>query len=218
MKPAVHESIVGALTFLIVFALIMLVAAFACAQHPASCQVMKPMGHEWRCGSAGLVSPQLVITNHHVAGGSGRVRVAWPTGKVINGSVLGADQINDVAVIKLDKVVSDIRPFKLREVGPAPGSIGYQDGAPGRSKTWITRRVKVLGTTHAWGRNQFIRWGPRSYSGDSGGPLYGRDGVVYAFCAMTNERETMGPPAYSACQLLRRLFPGCIKNRQFQPP
>ena len=64
-------------------------------------------------GSGVLISANgYILTNHHVAGTSGRVRVRWSDGVETSGVVLRGDRRRDVALIKVDSPRG--RPLAVR--------------------------------------------------------------------------------------------------------
>jgi len=96
-------------------------------------------------GSGSLVSPSLVLTNHHVVKErkSSAVKVWFPNGEVVDGKVIKVDQINDLAAIR---VASSLRPYiklgsNLR-IGETLTLHGYAGKQKYRSDTGVVSKFE----------------------------------------------------------------------------
>lgn len=80
-------------------------------------------------GSGVLISTDgYILTNHHVAGKSGRVRIRWSDGTESVGEVVRADRRRDVALIKVASPKG--RPLSIRQAPVELGDTVYAIGTP----------------------------------------------------------------------------------------
>ena len=124
-----------------------------------------------------------LITNAHVVGGSDTVKVTLKDGRTLTGKVLGADQVTDVAVVKID--ATNLPSVKLgSSENLTPGDWAIAIGNPLGLDNTVT-----LGIVSATGRSSsqvgvpdkrvsFIQTDAAINPGNSGGPLLNAKGEV----------------------------------------
>jgi serine protease Do len=139
-------------------------------------------------GSGSIVSPDgLVITNNHVArgSGSGRVEVQMSTGQTYDGQIIGIDRRNDLALIKLqaDRSLPAIRLATSTgiQIGAPVYAIGSPYGRPGVMTTGALGEVRPNGD---------LRSRVRLEPGNSGGPLLNAFGEMIGINKAVLETES----------------------------
>jgi S1-C subfamily serine protease len=154
-----------------------------------------------------------VLTNNHVIDGATSISVrVVSTGKTYTATVLGSDQVDDVALLQL-KDASGLQPANLGDsaavkVGDpvtAVGNAGGDGGEPSTVTGVVTDLDQTITATDAGGGNSeqltgLIQMNARLQPGDSGGPLYNAAGQVIGMntAASANRRfRTTGAEAYA---------------------
>ncbi len=101
-----------------------------------------PMGAQPSLGSGVIYrSDGYVLTNHHVVSGADEVRVRFASGDIVEATVVGSDQLNDLAVVLVDR--SGLPAINLRPgdepliVGETVVAIGSPFGLTGSVTTGI---------------------------------------------------------------------------------
>ncbi|HEY9695419.1 MAG TPA: HhoA/HhoB/HtrA family serine endopeptidase [Oculatellaceae cyanobacterium] len=124
-----------------------------------------------------------LMTNAHVVAGSDTVKVTLKDGRTLTGKVLGADQVTDVAVVKID--ATNLPSVKLgSSENLTPGDWAIAIGNPLGLDNTVT-----LGIVSATGRSSsqvgvpdkrvsFIQTDAAINPGNSGGPLLNSKGEV----------------------------------------
>lgn len=115
-----------------------------------------------------------VLTNSHVVKGVSVAKVSLSTGEVINGTVIGRDEVIDLAVIKLDTTKQlpkiDFGDSDKTQQGDEVFAFGFPFGIEGDvsfKEGTISRRIENHFETSA-----------EVHPGNSGGPLVNRQGQV----------------------------------------
>ncbi|MDB5453485.1 MAG: hypothetical protein JWO33_2063 [Caulobacteraceae bacterium] len=128
-------------------------------------------------GSGLLISTDgYILTNHHVAGDSGRVRIRWPDKSETVGEVVRADSRRDVALVK---TTAKAAPLSIRHTPVELGETVYAIGTPldpNLSGT-LTRGV-VSNTQRKVAGLSYIQSDVAVDHGNSGGPLLDDAGQV----------------------------------------
>ena len=141
-------------------------------------------------GSGFIVRPDgVIVTNAHVVANATRVSVMHRDGRVDSARVLGTDELNDIAVLKIDRAnlpVATLGNSSEAMIGEWSVAIGNPYGfVLGNSEPTVT-----AGVVSGVGRNLVARGeGPTAYfdmiqtdasinPGNSGGPLVNADGEV----------------------------------------
>ncbi|MEP6768967.1 MAG: trypsin-like peptidase domain-containing protein [Acidobacteriota bacterium] len=129
-------------------------------------------------GSGFVISRDgFLLTSQHVIGESRNVKVRFVTGREVNGDVVRADRVRDVALIKLE---NDVYPFlPLGESSLVqPGSDVFAIGTP-LSENFAQTVTK--GILSGYGEDdglRVLRSDVSIHQGNSGGPLLDRSGTV----------------------------------------
>ena len=141
-------------------------------------------------GSGVLISQDgYILTNHHVAGSNGRVRVRWADGTETVGEVLRGDPRRDVALIK---VSANGAPLPIRTSAAQLGETVFAVGTP-LDKTLantLTRGI-VSGTRLIEGQ-AVIQSDVAIDHGNSGGPLLDEKGQIVALTVSRYEENNVG--------------------------
>ncbi|EDX86553.1 Trypsin domain protein [Synechococcus sp. PCC 7335] len=135
-------------------------------------------------GSGFILSPDgKLMTNAHVIEGADRVEVTLKDGRTFTGEVIGADQITDVAVIKIDANDLPSAPLGTTD-NLSPGQWAIAIGNPlGLDNTVTAGIISALDRSStqvgiADKRVQFIQTDAAINPGNSGGPLLNASGEV----------------------------------------
>jgi serine protease Do len=129
-------------------------------------------------GSGFLISRDgYLLTDEHVVGPSRYVRVKFITGREVNGEVVRADRLRDVALIKLE---SDVYPYlPLGESGRVqPGADVFAIGTPIEENFGQTVTKGVMSGYGEDDGQRVLRSDVSIQKGNSGGPLLDRFGLV----------------------------------------
>ncbi len=134
-------------------------------------------------GSGFIVDPSgLIVTNNHVVGGAGLLRV-WVGGesRPRNARILGVSECSDLAVIDIDG--SDYPYLGWYEGRTRPGLDVYAAGFPlGEPEFTLTRGIvskeRAGGETNWASVDNVIEHDATINPGNSGGPLITEDGLV----------------------------------------
>jgi serine protease Do len=147
-------------------------------------------------GSGFIVSPQgHVVTNHHVVSGGGVVEVRLQDGRRFPARVLGSDARTDLAVLKVDGLISPpVMPLgdsDALQVGELVMALGNPFGLEQSVSLGIIsrkpRRPGVAGPGF-----EFIQTDAAVNPGNSGGPLVNMAGEVVGVNSMATSRGSIG--------------------------
>ena len=141
-------------------------------------------------GSGFITDPNgTIVTNAHVVAGATRVSVAMRDGKTFPAKVLGVDEQNDLAVLKIDAKNLPVAPLGSSDdviIGEWAIAIGNPYGfLLGNSEPSVTAGVisatgrNLIGQAEGGGAYvDMIQTDASINPGNSGGPLVNADGVV----------------------------------------
>jgi len=125
-------------------------------------------------GSGFLVGPRLVATVEHVIDGAAQIDLKREGKRVALGTVIGADKVRDIALIRTDRPVGG---YVFRLAGAAPrlgeevGALGFPLGLPltvtKGSVSGLDRTIAIEGTR----RRKLVQTDTALNPGNSGGPL-----------------------------------------------
>jgi len=144
-------------------------------------------------GSGFLVDPTTVITNHHVVGGSGNVLVKLSNGSALSGTVERIAESHDLALIRLDRELTDRRSLELAPVSALRvGQEVYVIGSPmGVLESSVTRGI--VSAIRPLEGATLVQTDAAINPGNSGGPLVDRSGRVVGIATMkVAEGESIG--------------------------
>jgi len=132
-------------------------------------------------GSGVLISNDgYVLTNHHVAGSSGRVRLRWPDGSDSVGEVVRADSRRDVALIKTDPKGHAVA---MRHTPAQLGETVFAIGTPLDKELAGTLTRGVVSANRVIQGQSWIQSDVTVNHGNSGGPLLDESGAVIGLTA-----------------------------------
>lgn len=128
-------------------------------------------------GSGVLISADgYILTNHHVAGEAGRVRIRWSDGGESVGQVVRSDKRRDVALIKVDAPKG--RPLFIRRTPVELGETVYAIGTPLGDDLQNTLTRGIVSGVRTMDGERFIQSDTPVTHGNSGGPLLDERGAV----------------------------------------
>ncbi len=138
-------------------------------------------------GSGVLISPDgYILTNQHVAGDTGRVRIRWPDGTDTVGEVVRADKRRDVALIKTTP--PKVTPLAIRHTPVQLGETVYAIGTPREREFAGTLTRGVVSTVdRRMDGLRYIQSDVAITHGNSGGPLLDEKGWIVGLTDMTYE-------------------------------
>jgi putative serine protease PepD len=125
-----------------------------------------------------------VVTNQHVVGAGGAIRVTFWNGKTYNGSLVGTDASTDLAVIKVDAPASMIHPLQLGDsaalqVGDGVVAIGSPFGLQETVTSGIVSALhRTITSPSNFTISDSIQTDAAINHGNSGGPLLNTAGQV----------------------------------------
>lgn len=155
-------------------------------------------------GSGVVVSPDgYILTNNHVAGGkSKRIVVSFADGRNVDGMVVWADPVLDLAAVKVN--ITDLTPLKLGDasklqVGELAIAIGnplgleFQRTVTSGIISALNRTIKIDTDTGPNYMEDLIQTDASINPGNSGGPLLNAKGEVVGITTIKVESaEAMG--------------------------
>lgn len=143
-----------------------------------------------------------VLTNYHVVEGANEIRVTLQNGESYEGSVIGFDPPNDMAIVKINAPAEELVPIELGDSSRLKvGQIVYAIGNPfGLERTMTTGIISSLNRSLPGkaGRTMksMIQLDAALNRGNSGGPLldtHGRlIGMNTAIASSTGENTGVG--------------------------
>lgn len=125
-----------------------------------------------------------IITNAHVVDGATKTTVTFQDGTEAKGTILGVDKSTDVAVVKIDTVPTGVSPVPMGNsggltVGQEVVAIGNPYGYSGTATTGIVSALKrAIESPSGFTIQNAIQTDAAINQGNSGGPLFDRDGRV----------------------------------------
>jgi len=132
-------------------------------------------------GSGVLISPDgYILTNHHVAGESGRVRIRWSDGAETTGEVVRGDPRRDVALIKTVARAGALSP---RETPVRLGEAVLAIGTPLDKELAGTLTQGIVSANRDFEGQPWIQSDVAVTQGNSGGPLLDEKGYVVGLTA-----------------------------------
>ena len=136
-------------------------------------------------GSGFIISEDgYIVTNYHVIDGATAIRVTLNNGDSYDAKLVGGEELNDVAVLKLDGV-SGLKPVVLGDstdlvVGETVCTIGNALGTLSFSQTsgYVSSTGRSITMSDGTVMNNMIQTDCTINSGNSGGPLFDSYGRV----------------------------------------
>jgi S1-C subfamily serine protease len=178
-------------------------------------------------GSGSIIDTQgHIITNYHVVEDAREVAVTLYDGKTWDATVIGADPINDVAVIKIDAPESVLTPVEFADssnlkVGMRVFAIGNPFGLERTMTTGIisslNRSLQIRGNRTI---KSIIQIDAAVNPGNSGGPLLDAHGRLIGMntAIASNTGQSAGVGFAIPVNLCTRVLPQLIRHgRVFRP-
>jgi serine protease Do len=149
--------------------------------HSSNLQKSKDAKYSVLFGSGFIIDPQgYIVTNSHVIGNAGEIRITLSGGRDFSAEVIGADKSTDLALLKID--ASSPLPYvsfgnsDATQVGDPILAVGNPFGLGGTVTTGI---VSALGRDlHTGPFDDFLQIDASINPGSSGGPTFNLMGEV----------------------------------------
>ena len=161
-----------------------------------------------------------ILTNHHVVADAKEIAVALYNGKSYDATVIGADSLNDVAVIQIDAPVDDLHPVTLGDsrtlkVGMRVFALGNPFGLERTLTTGIisslNRSLQIHGN---WKIKSIIQIDAAINPGSSGGPLLDAHGRLIGIntAIATTSGQSSGVGFAIPVSMVSRVVPQLLKH------
>ncbi len=146
-----------------------------------------PLGNQQSGLGSGIIldTDGHILTNYHVVNGASSVTVTFSDETTVNASVVGKDPGNDVALVKVDGGLSELKPAKLGDssamkVGSVVAAIGNPFGLDGTFTTGVISGLDRTLTSSSDGRpiRGLLQTDAAVNPGNSGGALINMQGEV----------------------------------------
>lgn len=135
-------------------------------------------------GSGVLISPDgYILTNQHVVGAAGSVRIRWLDGSESVGQLIRTDKRRDVALIKVEAPKG--RPLAIRRTPVDLGETVYAIGTPMSDAYQNTVTRGIVSALRKLDGQSFIQSDAGATHGNSGGPLVDEKGAVVGLADLT---------------------------------
>ena len=139
-----------------------------------------------RSGSGFYISQDgYLLTDQHVVGRSGFVKVRTATGRELPGEVVGIDASHDVALVKTE--APPFEPLAVQRQDPALGADVYAIGSPLGDRFNGTMTKGVMSGFRTIDGRRFLQSDVSILPGNSGGPLLDASGAVIGLTAVKIE-------------------------------
>lgn len=179
-----------------------------------------------------------IITNFHVVEGATTIEVRFTSGFMSYGTIVGTDTDSDIAIIKVDAPVEELRPLPLGDsdalkVGQTVVAIGNPFGLDGTMTVGI---ISALGRTldaihetpdgRPFTAGDIIQTDAAINPGNSGGPLFNTNGEVVGInrAIRTVNSTSTGEPVNSgigfaiSVNMVKRVVPVLIETGKYDYP
>lgn len=141
-------------------------------------------------GSGVLISSEgYILTNHHVAGDSGQVRVRWADGSETIGDVVRADRRRDVALVRTSAPKTEA--LSIRHSPVVLGETVFAIGTPLNKKYAGTLTRGVVSANRFFEGQPWIQSDVAVDHGNSGGPLLDEKGRVLGLTDWRDQSDGM---------------------------
>jgi len=168
----------------------------------------------------------LILTNHHVTEGAGRVLVTFQGGETREAELVGSDPYTDLSVVRVDRLPEGVRPVRMGDSADLePGDRVIAIGTPfGLSRTMTTGIVsqtgRLLMTDTDYAIPAVIQIDAAINPGSSGGPLLDFSGeVVGMTTAIRSETGEFSGIGFAVpASLIERAAAGIIATGTYEHP
>lgn len=170
-----------------------------------------------------------IITNHHVVEGANKITVYLSDDTQVEATLVGSDELSDIAVIKIDPTGLDLVPMEIGDsdrlvVGDEVIAIGCPAGIQFRGTVTdgiisaINRNVQLSENSGSKKTMTLLQTNATINKGNSGGPLINAKGQVIGIntLKLTSEYEGIGfsIPINGALPIISQLIEyGTVKER-----
>jgi len=180
-----------------------------------------------RGAGTGVVIDQrgLIVTAAHVVEGASTVQIRFATGERVSGRVLGTDEANDIALLRVDRLPEGVPVAVLGDsdrvqVGDFVVAIGSPFGLSGT----VTQGI-VSAVNRSWNppgdrlRTGLIQTDAPINPGNSGGPLFDARGEVIGITIMIESpiRGNVGIGFAVPSNTVKRVLPQLEQGAQLEP-
>ncbi len=161
-----------------------------------------------------------ILTNHHVVADAKEIAVALFNGKTYDATLVGADPLNDVAVIRIDAPEDELHPVALGDsrslkVGMRVFALGNPFGLERTLTTGIisslNRSLQIHGN---WKIKSIIQIDAAINPGSSGGPLLDSHGRLIGIntAIATTSGQSSGVGFAIPVSMVSRVVPQLLKH------
>ncbi len=179
-----------------------------------------------------------IVTNYHVVQDNTNLEVDFPSGTKVHGTVVGSDLDSDLAVVKVDVPVSELKPLPLGDsdalqVGDTVVAIGNPFGFSSTMTMGIVsakgRNLESIRQTsdgRSFSAGDLIQTDAAINPGNSGGPLLNLQGEVVGVnrAIQTVASAASGEPVNSgigfavSVNIVKRVVPVLISKGSYDYP
>ncbi len=179
-----------------------------------------------------------IITNYHVVEGAKIVEVDFPSGRKVEGKVIGTDLDSDIAVIEVDVDASQLVPLPLGDSDALKvGQMVVAIGNPFRLNSTMTfgivsakgrvqDSIRTAADQTAYASGDLIQIDAAINPGNSGGPLLNMEGEVVGVnrsirisgTSLEGESINTGIGFAVSINIVKRVVPYLIQYGTFQYP
>lgn len=179
-----------------------------------------------------------IITNYHVVEGAKTVEVDFPSGRKVDGTVIGTDLDSDIAVIEVDVDPSQLVPLPLGDSDALKvGQMVVAIGNPFRLNSTMTfgivsakgrvqDSIRTAADQTAYASGDLIQIDAAINPGNSGGPLLNMNGEVVGVnrsirisgTSLEGESINSGIGFAVSINIVKRVVPYLIQYGTFQYP
>jgi S1-C subfamily serine protease len=167
-----------------------------------------------------------IVTNYHVVRVADEVEVTFPDGTITQAEPVGADVYSDLAVIKVDPKLEDLKPLLIADsstlrIGDSVLAIGNPYGLSGSmTKGIVSQLDRTLRTDYGYVIVGVIQTDAAINPGNSGGPLLNMRGEVVgvnsAVVSQTGDFSGVGFAIPS--NLMVKVIPSLIREHRYTHP
>jgi S1-C subfamily serine protease len=141
----------------------------------ASKSVVLVLGADGNGSGVVISSDGYILTNHHVAGSGGQVRIRWSDGRETVGDVVAADARRDVALLRTEGRAAAL---PVRPTSATVGEAVYAIGTPLDPKFQGSVTKGIVSANRTYDGLAFIQSDVAVNHGNSGGPLVDDNGAI----------------------------------------
>jgi S1-C subfamily serine protease len=161
-----------------------------------------------------------ILTNFHVIRGARQIQVTLESGETYGGKLVGADPLNDIAVIKVDAPAEELHPIALGDsdslkVGMRVFALGNPFGLDRTMSCGVISSLnRTLEIHENWVIKSIIQIDAAINPGNSGGPLLNSQGRLIGINTAIASRvgESAGIGFAIPVSLIKRVVPELMEH------